>query len=69
MPLSTRLIFPRELKSSDTIVERQKSGRPLTYRISQAMNNACSTPDTTHVVTQGGAVWCYDNTSKIEVVA
>lgn len=68
MPVSTRQIFPRELKKSDVIVERTERGKSLTYQISDVGNNRCSTPDTTHVVTRGGATWCYDNSSKIEVI-
>ena len=70
-PRRTKMVFPRELPAirAAVIVERTDRGKSLTYRVSEAVNNACSTPDCTHVVTEGGAAWCYDNTSKIEVVA
>lgn len=68
MPLSTLQIFPRELNRNDIIVERTPRGKSLTYQISEVANNACSSPNCTHVVTRGGAVWCYDNTSQIEVI-
>lgn len=44
-------------------------GRPTFFQVSDAGNNCCSAPGTTHVVVNNGPVWCYDNTSKVEVVA
>lgn len=66
--MDTRFVYPRELRAGMVVIERTERGKATRYPVSAATNNACSSPDTTHVAVNGNTMWCYDNTAKVEVV-
>lgn len=66
--MDTKQIYPKDLKARDVIVETSERGKQTTYPVVSVANQACSSPNCTHVGLKHGSVWCFDNTSKIEVL-
>lgn len=67
--VKTKFIQPCELQRGSVIIERSHHGVARPYPVREAVRGACSAPEAVHVMVAGGAVWCYDGCSPVEVLA